>query len=1325
MRLHRVYGRNINSLRGDFLVDLDKDLGDPSLFLIHGPTGAGKTSLLDTISLALFGVTPRLDQGIAGAVESTSMRTNDARQVMTQGTGECLAGLVFSLASATGGPRHHYCVEWHARRAHSKPDGKLQSIRRVIVALSSPDPETKDTSAGALHLNTTNAGEAQEAFDKILCSMDSVEFQRSMLLAQGQFAKLLHADKDERAKLLNRVSDSQRYVRFGEIAGQKMEAFKHEETRLSGRIQQVAGALLPREEVEALEAEVRGAEAILAETTAQSESADARHAWLSALVSAGQSLRGATERWTAALQARDAAQPDQLRLEEHERLAHVFALADQVEALSTECVTRAERARIAADRLEHAQNAVAPLQAAEQEHAAALRDHNERSLALQPLLAAAQEAWTQLRVEQERAGQAGERLRQAREGEALGQREHESASQAFAAATEACAAAEAQAGAVERWAPWLDAGRSDATQSAIEEARVALAALHNAEAGHEEAVGNAQRERGAAAEAAEALALAQRALDERVAGEASASAALRDLLHPHADIDAWRRDHDSSAEELRTRNAKMGRLETLIHDAKRARSERDRALREEQVEAGREASAAAALADAEGRLQGAEARHGAARAALRDAQHHHMAAALRQHLHEGEPCPVCGSANHPGAAALEGQTFALDSLEVEQETAEAALQMARSARDEAKATLKAQAERRAAAQGSVAERQQTWIDAKETLVQALQAQDLTPGPDAETDAWLPNLSASVAAYAEALASALEALQNDAHALALAERVHITAKQECQQARLLLEAAASAAEQAGRRVAVAQQALDASEQRLGAALEAGRGAAKAALAALGAAWQEDDAPAALGASLSVEVDAWRLGVQAARLAQDALRQAEVDMQARQRDLEQTTQQLDRLRTTLTQASDEQRAQAEAAKEAQDLVASYFDGRPPGNVTAELERDRLERTRALESAHALLVQAQRDETQARAEHAAALDESERAAQRAADARARLDENLAAEGMDLDAIGAARLPAEEAAGLRTRLAELQAAVDQRSGAWEEQVSSWLGIYHQQGDDSSTPAEAGRDARVALERCASALSEASAGVERRAEGMLDVVGPAQAAAEELRAAQDAVVARWREVIAEQRAVVDAARTPLQRHREAESANEALLLEREALAVKKRPWQTVYELIGVNRGENFRIFAQALNLKRLLAHANERLRTLAPRYAFDADPGASGEPTLTFGVIDHEQAYHRRPLSTLSGGESFLLSLALALGIKDMRRAQLPIETLLLDEGFGTLDRQALRAAMSALHQLQHAGHRVGVISHVEALVEEIPARIEVVKAPSGSRLRFHREDA
>ncbi len=158
--------------------------------------------------------------------------------------------------------------------------------------------------------------------------------------------------------------------------------------------------------------------------------------------------------------------------------------------------------------------------------------------------------------------------------------------------------------------------------------------------------------------------------------------------------------------------------------------------------------------------------------------------------------------------------------------------------------------------------------------------------------------------------------------------------------------------------------------------------------------------------------------------------------------------------------------------------------------------------------------------------------------------------------------------------------------------------------------------------------------------------------------------------------------------------------------------WHALNELIGSADGKKFRTFAQMLTLRKLVALANRHLQQFNPRYLLKVSPDSDA---LELDIVDTYQADRRRSVFTLSGGESFLASLALALGLSDMvgRRAQ--IRSLFIDEGFGSLDASTLDQALSALEQLQSSGKVIGLISHVRALRERIPVQIVLRKMGGG----------
>ena len=179
-------------------------------------------------------------------------------------------------------------------------------------------------------------------------------------------------------------------------------------------------------------------------------------------------------------------------------------------------------------------------------------------------------------------------------------------------------------------------------------------------------------------------------------------------------------------------------------------------------------------------------------------------------------------------------------------------------------------------------------------------------------------------------------------------------------------------------------------------------------------------------------------------------------------------------------------------------------------------------------------------------------------------------------------------------------------------------------------------------------------------------------------------------------------------RRRERRKAGQTEL---EAAQAEFRRWGQINELIGSADGKAFRRIAQAYNLEQLLEHANAHLSGLSRRYRL-----VRGGSPLGLLVVDVDMGDERRSVHSLSGGETFLVSLALALGLASMASGELTIESLFIDEGFGSLDPQSLALAMEALDGLQALGRRVGVISHVQEMHERIPVQIQVEPLGNGT---------
>ncbi len=263
------------------------------------------------------------------------------------------------------------------------------------------------------------------------------------------------------------------------------------------------------------------------------------------------------------------------------------------------------------------------------------------------------------------------------------------------------------------------------------------------------------------------------------------------------------------------------------------------------------------------------------------------------------------------------------------------------------------------------------------------------------------------------------------------------------------------------------------------------------------------------------------------------------------------------------------------------------------------------------------------------------------------------------------AARLESDQAAGAERLLADLARDEQQLAGAREAL-----------GEKLQTLREGDPPTGEALERLQAESARAQERIESLAARLADT-------AAELRA-DDALRARQRQ------------------------ASAKLSAQRAEHAV----WRRLGALIGSHDGRRFRVFAQSISLDILVAHANRHLARLGDRYQLARSPSKD----LELEIIDLYQAGAIRPMASLSGGESFLASLALALGLSDLAGRNVRIDSLFIDEGFGTLDAGALDTALSALESLRLQDKTVGVISHVELLKERIAVGVAVHRGPDGS---------
>ncbi|PWB80020.1 MAG: chromosome segregation protein SMC, partial [Methylocystaceae bacterium] len=380
---------------------------------------------------------------------------------------------------------------------------------------------------------------------------------------------------------------------------------------------------------------------------------------------------------------------------------------------------------------------------------------------------------------------------------------------------------------------------------------------------------------------------------------------------------------------------------------------------------------------------------------------------------------------------------------------------------------------------------------------------------------------------------------------------------------------------------------------------------------------------------------------------------------------------------------------------------------------------------------------------AAEARAAAETAASRQRNADDRRKLLEELRGRRDEL-------LGGESTASHRTRHNEARLAAQQARDTAAQRRSEAASAKAGADRDLANAAEALETARASRERTASALATALAASrfdETTALALLTVsaderaslrerIDAAEKSAAAAKAEMDARARDLAEAIAVGRPDEDVA-TLEARRAQAEQALESLARRLGEIAAEigaddaartkaaslsadiaaadaeHKTWAEIDAAIGSATGDKFRRFAQSVTLDHLVALANRHLSALSSRYRLERSAGETAD--LGLQIVDRDLGDERRSTRSLSGGERFLASLALALGLCSLEGRGSFVDTLFIDEGFGTLDATTLDIAIDALEALQGQGRKVGLISHVESLRQRIPVQIRVEKRGGG----------
>lgn len=1211
MRILQIQFKNLNSLTGEWSIDFTHPAYmSNGIFAITGPTGAGKTTILDAICLALYGRTPRLNRVNKGGNE-----------VMSRQTGECFAEVTFETQKG------RFRCHWSQHRSRKKSDGELQASKHEI----------SDADSGRILASKVSdvAGHIEE-----VTGMDFDRFTRSMLLAQGGFAAFLQASPDERAPILEQITGTEIY---SQISIKVHELRSGERSKLDIMLAELTGMqLLDKDTETQLRADLDTKDGMEKELKLLFLNLGNAINWLTRVADLEKDITTLNEQWSDFEGRRLAFQPEMDRLNRANKAVEIDGDYAKLSALREQQGKETGNLRDAQDKLPMQESLLAGAHRSRQEAADALEKTREFRTQETELIKKVREMDLTLK---ERRSQLDTLAASITKAEGQGREYRDS----MANSDVSLRKLKTELVDIEKYL----------SEHAVESGLVTtLAAI--------ERVFDSFREKdGKYRKACEELATASKDKDaaddaftkqkethEKVrAGLAKAEEDHRKLtadiitLLNERDLAEWR-------DELEAMKERRHLLEQTTQTLERIYGTHSKL---DELKIGHESlkTELSQLTD--------EIKSGVAKKEGLEKEVEHLETQVtllnrirdleeeRKRLEDGKPCPLCGATDHPYA---EGNVPAMDKAESE----------LKYAKDQFKDTSDKLAKLHVKQVG-------IGNDIKQNLIDTQQYKDALAGDERHcTEAFADlkieatsemrqiiingelstvqgrisefskvigeveekskkgkDVQKSLEADRKASSESEKSLQDIRHKLETAEVAHNRLVKECG----ILSEETSKAESEALRVIEPYGIESISVKKLDVVLE----------------------------SLTQRRDVWQV-------RQNAKGEHENKIKA-------VLSEIDKIQTLDNKINED----LQAKRKENDALAKQVEN---------LNKDRLN----------LYGDKNTDNEEKRL--ADAVKEVENLLEKTREEYGRIEQDVN--------------------NLKTRISSLTDSTFNRTSELELSEQGLITRLMLAGFEDEADYKTACLPETERNRLTKRAEEL-----RREQTELDTrrIDKTKALKDEL---DQKVTEQPREILQQDLASCE---TSLKTIQQGTGAIKHRLTENETLRIKQQGrvinieaqkkeyerWDILYALIGSSDGKKYRNFAQGLTFEMMVSHANRQLKEMTDRYLLVRD---KAQP-LELNVIDNYQAGEIRSTKNLSGGESFIVSLALALGLSHMASRKVRVDSLFLDEGFGTLDEDALETALETLSSLQESGKLIGVISHVPALKERISTQIQVIPETGG----------
>jgi exonuclease SbcC len=1235
MKILAIRIKNLASLEGETEIDFTGEpLRSAGIFAITGPTGAGKSTILDALCLALYAKTPRYLQAKETGIDvqdvgGGSINQSDIRGILRDGTAEGFAEVDFVAVNG-----QHYRATWNIRRARNKAEGSLQAY---TIALKN------------VNTNADIPGKKTELLSEIerLVGLNFEQFTRSVLLAQGDFTAFLKAPKDEKSSLLEKLTGTQIY---SEISQRIFEKHRNEAQELRDLNLQREGILtLTQEELDAYTQQKAEIEKDVPEQEKQVDLLNKEITWHTQLSLLQSNLAAASEKYNQVVEAKSNAVLREQKLKQVERVQPARTLVDAKQQSEKQLADKFLALKEIEGTLSGLQKQKIEL---EELLLSANKDLTAKTKAREdakPLLEAAKVLDVQI---SERTVQVTEvinerdtALENKKQQEVLLKAKQQEADQLLAGID-----------ALKKWkeeniARQPIADNQSLIVSKLDDAQKHLDALKILTPNIETTTGNIDKQKnetekltassitiGKELQAAQqvydklsealfvidisALENEKTAIDRILEDMIQAEAHWKILYSKHSDFKIL-------SQKLVTNKEEFGKKEVLLKDAiqqlDKMQVQRDTSLR---------------MLD-KARLAAAE-----------------NVELLRHQLVTGDPCPVCGSEEHPYAEHNPQLDYVLSELEADHKKSELAFSDSlkkQSSLEEACTHLT-----------KIIAEQETELALNEPALEQLQADWKTFAlysesvdlPDEQKATFIQEQILAKRTIQKKTHEKVQAYQNDKQQLDKQQLLTTKLdKQQNENANLIkdadraLKSYIEQLEQHNKELVKVNNGLSATDKMLTPYFSATDWFGQ---------WKKD-AGKFVG-SINAFAVKWKANMQ--KLDEDSgkysvLLETLKGMEEKSKNL---LAELEKKEGNLLGLND-------IVNELNNKRKLIFNGVAVLTIETGLEKDVDASLQALDKhkgdMETLQTSITRNDTQ---KEQTGSDISKLQLQLKADVekiQQWIITDKAKNASTLDEDGLLQLLALTPEWIETEQAFLRAL-----------------------DDAITQAQS-----VLHERRLSLEGHEKQRMSERTPGELN--GLLADAKELLKNATEN-------------------KNKIQFQLDQDAANKktigALLDIINAKALIVENWAKLNDIIGSADGKKFRQIAQEYTLDILIGYANVHLEILSKRYLLQRIPD-----TLGLQVLDQDMGNDIRTVFSLSGGESFLVSLALALGLASLSSSRMQVESLFIDEGFGSLDPATLNTAMDALERLHNQGRKVGVISHVQEMTERIPVQINVSKQNSG----------